>query len=113
MLWQPVSEIFNVARKLSEGRIKFWGMKFLWRRERRYVAILNMEVWKCLARLAPDVPDGWSFPDGMWAMPMLHRFILTQFLAIFNVLWFVRKLTIMAFRSMSHLADRHGFRLPI
>jgi len=63
MLWQPVSEIFDVVRKLSEGRTKFWGVKFLWRRERRYVAIQNMEVWKRLARLAPDVPDGWSFPD--------------------------------------------------
>jgi len=38
-------------------------MKNLWRRERHYVAILNMEVWLRLARLAPDVPDGWSFPD--------------------------------------------------
>ena len=38
-------------------------MKVLWRRERRYVAIPNMEVWLRLARLAPDVPDGWSFAD--------------------------------------------------
>ena len=35
----------------------------LWHRKRRYVAILNMEVWLRLARLAPDVPDGWSFAD--------------------------------------------------
>ena len=38
-------------------------MKVLWCRERRYVAIPNMEVWLRLARLAPDVPDGWSFAD--------------------------------------------------
>ena len=38
-------------------------MKVLWRRERRYVTIPNMEVWLRLARLAPDVPDGWSFAD--------------------------------------------------
>ena len=48
---------------LSRVRTKFWDMKMLWRRERRYVAIPNMEVWLRLARLAPDVPDGWSFAD--------------------------------------------------
>ena len=40
-------------------------MKVLWRRERRYVAIPNMEVWLRLARLAPDVPDRWSFADAL------------------------------------------------
>ena len=49
---------------LSRVRTKFWDMKMLWCRERRYVAIPNMEVWLRLARLAPDVPDGWSFADG-------------------------------------------------
>ena len=58
-----MSVINDVVRKVSEVRIKFWGMKVLWRRERRYVAIPNMEVWLRLARLAPDVPDGWSFAD--------------------------------------------------
>jgi hypothetical protein len=58
-----VSVTKNVIRESSEVRIKFWSMKNLWRRERQYVAILNMEVWLRLARLAPDVPDGWSFPD--------------------------------------------------
>ena len=48
---------------LSRVRTKFWDMKMLWRRECRYVAIPNMEVWLHLARLAPDVPDGWSFAD--------------------------------------------------
>ena len=38
-------------------------MKFLWRRERHYVAIPDMAVWLRLARLAPDVLDGWSFAD--------------------------------------------------
>ena len=37
----------------------------LWHRERRYVAIPNMEVWLHLAHLAPDVPDGWSFADAI------------------------------------------------
>ena len=49
---------------LSRVRTKFWDMKMLWRRERRYVAIPNMEVWLRLAHLAPDMPDGWSFADG-------------------------------------------------
>jgi len=58
-----VSVTNDVVRKISEVKIKFWGMKVLWRRERRYVAIPNMEVWLRLAHLAPDVPDGWSFAD--------------------------------------------------
>jgi hypothetical protein len=62
-VWRTVSVTKNVIRESSEVRIKFWSMKNLWRRERQYVAILNMEVWLRLARLAPDVPDGWSFPD--------------------------------------------------
>ena len=62
-VWRTVSVTKNVVRESSEVRIKFWSMKNLWRRERHYVAILNMEVWLCLARLVPDVPDGWSFPD--------------------------------------------------
>ena len=28
-----------------------------------YVATHFLTVWKRLARLAPDQPDGWSFPD--------------------------------------------------
>jgi len=28
-----------------------------------YVAIHFLTVWKRLACLAPDQPDGWSFPD--------------------------------------------------
>ena len=62
----------DVVRKISEVKIKFWGMKVLWRRERRYVAIPNMEVW---LRLAPDVPDGWSFAD-VGFMSSCHRGIL-------------------------------------
>ena len=50
---------------LSRVRTKFWDMKMLWRHERRYVAIPNMEVWLRLAHLAPDVPDGWSFADAV------------------------------------------------
>jgi len=46
-------------------------MKVLWRRERRYVAIPNMEVWLRLARLAPDVPDGWSFADVLRDPPIV------------------------------------------
>ena len=38
-------KIIDVTRKHSEVRTEFWGMKFLWRRERRYVAIPNVEVW--------------------------------------------------------------------
>ena len=52
-----------LPEKLSGVRTEFWDMKILWNCERHYVAIPNMEVWQRLARLAPDVPDGWSFPD--------------------------------------------------
>ena len=52
-----------VARKFSEVRTEFWGMKILWRRDRHYVATPNMEVWQRLECLAPDAPDEWSFPD--------------------------------------------------
>jgi hypothetical protein len=38
-------------------------MKDLWRRDRHYVATPNMEVWERLVCLAPDAPDGWSFPN--------------------------------------------------
>jgi len=58
-----VPETVVVTRKSSEVRTEFWGMKFLWRRDRQYVATPNMEVWQRLACLAPDAPDGWSFPD--------------------------------------------------
>jgi hypothetical protein len=51
------------ARNFSGIKKNFWGMKILWYRERHYVAIPYMAVWYRLARLAPDVPDGWSFPD--------------------------------------------------
>ena len=54
---------------LSRVRTKFWDMKMLWHRERRYVTIPNMEVWLRLARLAPDVPDGWSFADAVDSEP--------------------------------------------
>jgi len=30
-----------------------------------YVAIHFLTVWKRLARLAPDQPHGWSFPDAL------------------------------------------------
>ena len=43
--WQPGSEIVDVARKVSKVRTEFWDLKILWRRERQYVAIPNMEVW--------------------------------------------------------------------
>ena len=57
------SKTNSTARKFSGVRIDFWGVKFLWRRDRHYVATPNMEVWQRLACLAPDAPDGWSFPD--------------------------------------------------
>jgi len=38
-------------------------MKNLWRHDRHYVATPNMAVWQRLVCLAPDAPDGWSFPD--------------------------------------------------
>ena len=53
----------NTARKFSAVRTKFWGMKILWLRDCHYVTIPDMEVWQCLARLAPDPPDRWTFPD--------------------------------------------------
>jgi hypothetical protein len=59
------SEIIYATRKNLSIRIRNWGMKFLWDRERHYVTIPYMAVWHRLARLAPDVPDGWSFPDVM------------------------------------------------
>jgi hypothetical protein len=63
VFWQPVVETMTVVRKISEGISKFWGAKILWSWERHYVAIPVMDVWKRLACLAPDEPDGWSFPD--------------------------------------------------
>ena len=57
------SQSKNTARKISVVRIKFWGVKILWLRDHHYVAIPDMEVWRRLARLAPDLPDGWTFPD--------------------------------------------------
>jgi hypothetical protein len=63
VIWRHVLETIVVARTLSEVRTKFWGAKTLWHCERHYVATPNMEVWKRLACLAPDEPDGWSFPD--------------------------------------------------
>ena len=53
----------NTARKFSAVRIKFWSVKIFWLRDRHYVAIPDMEVWQRLARLVPDPPDGWTFPD--------------------------------------------------
>jgi len=68
-LWQTESKFIYDARPRYGIRNHFWDVKYFWRRERQYVAIPNMEAWERLARLAPDVPDGWSFPDG----PPLHR----------------------------------------
>ena len=53
----------NTARKFSAVRIKFWSVKIFWLQDRHYVTIPDMEVWQCLARLARDPPDGWTFPD--------------------------------------------------
>ena len=36
-------------------------MKIIWRREHHYVAIQNIAVWKRLACLLPDAPDGCVF----------------------------------------------------
>ena len=41
----------------------FRHVKILWSQKCHYVTIPNMAVWKHLVCLAPDVPDGWSFPD--------------------------------------------------
>ena len=62
-IWQTVSVTKNGVRDFSKVRIKFWSMKVLWHHEHHYVTILNMEVWLHLEHLAPDMPDGWSFPD--------------------------------------------------
>jgi hypothetical protein len=47
----------------KKNGVYFLGLRAGILMERHYVAIPNMEVWYCLPRLAPDVPDGWSFPD--------------------------------------------------
>jgi hypothetical protein len=71
------SEMSYVARKYFGIRINFWGVKFLWHRERHYVAIPYMAVWLSLACLAPDMPDGWSFADANdWSS---HQNIFVQF----------------------------------
>ena len=62
-LWQTESKSVYDASPRYGIRNHFWDAKILWRRERRYVAIPNMEAWERLVRLAPDLPDGWSFPD--------------------------------------------------
>jgi len=64
-----VSVTNDVIENFSGVRIKFWHMKVLWHRKRRYVAIPNMEVWLHLVRLVPDVPDGWNFADAPPPLP--------------------------------------------
>ena len=57
----------------------FWSqnrhlsVKVLWIWERHDVATPNMEVWKCLACLVPDGPDGWSFPDAQWELRRVYE----------------------------------------
>jgi len=46
---------------------------------------------------------------GMWAMLLLHRFIFTQFLGVFNIWTFIWKLTFIAFMPLLHLAVRPRF----
>jgi hypothetical protein len=43
----------------------------------------------------------------------LYRFVLAQFLGVFNVQWLIRKLIIIGFRNMFRLADRLSFRPSI
>jgi hypothetical protein len=56
-------KLLMLPENFPAARINFWDVKCVWRRERRYVTIPNMAVWERLARLVPDVPDGWSFAD--------------------------------------------------
>ena len=58
-----MENIYDIARIFFGVRTNFWCVKLLWRRERHYVAIPYMAVWKRLACLAPDAPDGLSFAD--------------------------------------------------
>ena len=58
-----MENIYDIARIFLGVRTNFWCVKLLWRRERHYVAIPYMAVWKRLACLAPDAPDGLSFAD--------------------------------------------------
>lgn len=61
---EPVSQrrMYNSINK-SGVRMKLWRKKYLWHRERQYVAIQLLAGWRRLVGLVPDVPDGWSFPD--------------------------------------------------
>ena len=57
-LWQTESKSVYDASPRYGIRNHFWDVKILWCRERRYVAIPNMEAWERLVHLAPDLPDG-------------------------------------------------------
>jgi hypothetical protein len=57
-----MENIYDIARIFFGIRTNFWCVKLLWHRERHYVAIPYMAVWKCLACLAPDA-HGLIFAD--------------------------------------------------